>query len=206
MKAQVITLDAGKAGTIELDDGIFGQSMRADLLHRMVRWQLARRRAGSRKTRTLNETRGSGAKMYRQKGTGRARHHSAKVSQFRGGAKTFGPVVRDHAHKLPKKVRRLALRTALSAKQADGKLIILDEIKLAEPKTKSLVEKLGKLGWASALVIAGTELDGNFLRAAANIPRLDVMVAAGANVYDILRHDTLVLTKDAVTSLEARLK
>ncbi len=206
MKADVITLDAAKAGAIELDDEIFGRPLRTDLLHRMVRWQLARRRAGTRKTRTLSETRGSGAKMYRQKGTGRARHHSAKVSQFRGGAKAFGPVVRSHAHKLPKKVRRLALCTALSAKRAEGKLIILDELKLPEPKTRTLAEKLGKLGWSSALVIADGELDGNFVRAAANIPKLDVMLAAGANVYDILRHETLVLTKDAVASLEARLK
>ena len=206
MKTNVITLDAGKAGTIDLDDGIFGLEVRTDILHRMVRWQLAKRRSGTRKTRTIGETRGSGAKMYRQKGTGRARHHTNKVGIFRGGAKTFGPVVRSHAHKLPKKIRRLALMTALSAKQADGKLIVLDKAELAEPKTKQLAGKLGKLGWSSVLIIGGGELDGNFVRAAANIPNLDVLAAPGANVYDILRRDTLVLTKAAVESLEARLK
>ena len=206
MKADVMTLDAEKAGTVDLDDGVFGLPVRADILHRMVRWQLARRRAGTRKTRTVRETRGSGAKIYRQKGTGRARHATSKVSQFRGGAKAFGPVVRSHAHKLPKKIRKLALKTALSAKLADGKLVVLDRAALDEPKTKVLAGKFGKLGWSSALIVAGGELDVNFVRAAANIPNIDVLAADGANVYDILRRDTLVLTKAALESLEGRLK
>lgn len=205
MKAQVTTLDAAKAGTIELDDGIFGLEVRTDILHRMVRWQLARRRGGNRKTRTIGETRGSNARMYRQKGTGRARHHTSKVSQFRGGIKSFGPVVRSHAHKLPKKIRKLALKTALSSKQADGSLVVLDKAELDNPKTQALADKFGKLGWSSVLIV-GADQDANFVRAAANIPNTDVLAADGANVYDILRRDTLVLTKDAVEALEARLK
>jgi len=206
MKADVKTLDNKKAGTVELDDGIFGAPVRSDILHRMVRWQLARRRGGTRKTRTLSETRGTGAKMYRQKGTGRARHGTAKVSQFRGGAKTFGPVVRDHAHKLPKKVRRLALLSALSAKQAEGRLVVLDTAVLKDGKTASLIKQLDALGWRSALIVDGATADNTFARAARNVPHVDILPAAGANVYDILRHDTLALTRAAVESLEARLK
>ncbi|MFQ5535371.1 MAG: 50S ribosomal protein L4 [Sphingomonadales bacterium] len=205
MKAQVTTLDATDAGTIDLDDAVFGLPTRVDILHRMVRYQLAKRRAGTRKTRTVSETTGSGAKMYRQKGTGKARHSSGKVTQFRGGAKAFGPVVRSHAHKLPKKIRKLALRTALSSKQAEGKLVVLDKAELEAPKTKALLAKMNKLGWSSVLIVGG-EAESNLARAAANIPYTDVLAADGANVYDILRRETLVLTRAAVESLEARLK
>ena len=205
MQAEVTTLDSESAGMMELDDAVFGAPVRADILSRVVKWQLAKRRAGTHKTRGVGEISGTTAKPWRQKGTGRARHGSRRSPQFRGGAVTFGPVVRDHAFGLPKKVRRLGLRTALSAKAADGKLVVIDQAKLDAPKTRSLVAKLAKLGWGSVLVIDGPEIDVNFRRAASNIPQFDVLPQQGANVYDILRRDTLVLTKAAVEHLEARL-
>jgi large subunit ribosomal protein L4 len=180
--------------------------VRPDILHRMVNWQLAKRRQGTHKTKGISDISGTTKKPYRQKGTGRARQGSLRSPQFRGGAVIFGPVVRSHAIDLPKKVRKLALKTALSAKAKDGKLVVLDEAKLAKPKTADLVKRLDKLGWSSALIIDGPELDANFARAAANIPGLDVLPQQGANVYDILRRDTLVLTREAVKHLEARLK
>jgi large subunit ribosomal protein L4 len=194
MKCAIISLDNKEV------------AVRADLLSRMVNWQLAKRRAGTHKTRDVSEISGTTAKPYRQKGTGRARHGSRRSVQFRGGAVIFGPVVRSHAFKLPKKVRRLALKTALSAKQADGKLVVLDSTEIPEPKTRDLVRRIEKLGWSSALVIDGAEVDENFKRAAANIPGLQVLPQQGINVYDILRRDTLVLTKQAVSHLEERLK
>jgi large subunit ribosomal protein L4 len=206
MKCAVTTLDNKKAGEIDLDDGIFGLGPRPDLLARMVNWQLAKRRAGTHKVQGRSDVKGTTQRMYRQKGTGRARHGPPKVSQFRGGGRAFGPVLRDHAHKLPKKVRKLALKSALSAKAADGKLVVLDAAKADSPKTGELARKLGALGWSSALVIGGAVLDESFRRAASNIPGVDVLPEQGANVYDILRRDTLVLTKDAVEALEARLK
>ena len=206
MKCAVTTLDNKAAGEIDLDDGIFGLGPRPDLLARMVNWQLAKRRAGTHKVQGRADVTGTTQRMYRQKGTGRARHGPPKVSQFRGGGRAFGPVLRDHAHKLPKKVRKLALKFALSAKAADGKLVVLDAAKTDSPKTGELVRKLGALGWSSALVIGGAVLDESFRRAASNIPGVDVLPEQGANVYDILRRDTLVLTKDAVKALEARLK
>ncbi len=206
MKCAVTTLDNKKAGEIDLDEGIFGLDPRPDLLARMVNWQLAKRRAGTHKVQGRSDVTGTTQRMYRQKGTGRARHGPPKVSQFRGGGRAFGPVLRDHAHKLPKKVRKLALKSALSAKAADGKLVVLDAAKADSPKTGELARKLGALGWSSALVIGGAVLDESFRRAANNIPGVDVLPEQGANVYDILRCDTLVLTKDAVQALEARLK
>ncbi len=206
MKSKVINLDNKAAGEIELSTEVFGVEVRKDLLARMVNWQLAKRRTGTHKVKTRGEISGSTRKMYRQKGTGRARHGSARVTQFRGGATVFGPTPRDHGHKLQKKVRKMALKSALSAKQADGKLIILDEASLKAPKTKDLAVRLGKLGWSNVLIVGGAEIDANFARAAANIPNLDVLPSQGANVYDILRRDTLVLTKEAVENLEARLK
>ena len=206
MKCKVINLDNKAAGDIDLADEVFGAAVRKDLLARMVNWQLAKRRAGTHKVKTRGEINTSTRKIYRQKGTGRARHGAAGVTQFRGGATVFGPVVRDHAHKLQKKVRKLALKCALSAKQAEGKLVVLDEAKLTAPKTKDLVSRLAKLGWQDVLVVAGAEVDGNFGKAAANIPHMDVLPSQGANVYDILRRDTLVLTREAVENLEARLK
>ena len=206
MKCDVISLDNKKVGNIDLDEAVFGLDVRADILSRAVNWQLARRRSGDHKTKERGEIHGTTAKPFRQKGTGSARQGDKKAPHMRGGGVAFGPRVRDHSHKLPKKVRVLALKTALSAKQADGKLVILDEAKLKKPKTRELAKRLGKLGWRTALIIDGLETDGNFMLASANVPGLDVLPSQGANVYDILRRDTLVLTKDAVQALEARLK
>lgn len=206
MKADVTTLDAGKAGTVDLDDDIFGVEVRPDVMARTVRWQLAKRRAGTHSTKAVGEIRATGAKMYRQKGTGRARHGSARRNIFVGGAKAHGPKPRDHSHGLPKKIRRLALKSALSAKQAEGKLVILDKVDVDEAKTKALKGRFAKLGLANALIIDGETPNEGFVRAARNIPEIDIIPAAGANVFDILRRDTLVLTKSAVERLEARLK
>ena len=206
MKADVVTLEAGSAGSVDLDEGIFGLEPRADLLQRAVRWQLANRQAGTHKSKGRSEIAGTTKKMYRQKGTGGARHGNKKVPQFRGGGKAFGPVVRSHGHSLPKKVRKLALKSALSAKQAEGKLVVLDEAKADAPKTRALANQITKLGWANTLIIDGAEVDENFARAAANIPNLDVLPTMGANVYDILRRDLLVLTKSGLEGLEERLK
>lgn len=206
MKSKVITLENKAAGEIELADEVFGAPMRKDILARMVNYQLAKRRVGSANTKERSEIRGTTAKPFRQKGTGRARQGSRKAPQMRGGGTAFGPQPRDFSHKLTKKVRRLAMRTALSAKQADGKLVILKEAALKTPKTKDLSSMLASLGWGNALVVAGAEVDENFARAVANIPNIDVMPTQGANVYDILRRDQLVLTTDAVEALEARLK
>lgn len=206
MQATVKTLDNAEAGKLELSDAVFGAAVRGDLLARLVHWQLAKRRAGTHKTKGISEIQGTTKKPYKQKGTGRARQGSLRSPQFRGGARIFGPVVRDHGYDLPKKVRKLGLITALSSKQAEGKLVVLESTKLPAPKTKELVERLGKLGWTSVLVIDGPEIDVNFARAARNIPGIDVLPQQGANVYDILRRDTLVLTRAAVEHLEARLK
>jgi large subunit ribosomal protein L4 len=206
MKTQVITLDAGEAGEIELDDSVFGLVPRADILHRVVRWQLARRQQGTHKTKGRSETNYSTKKIYRQKGTGGARHGDRNAPIFRKGGVYKGPVPRSHAHDLNKKVRALGLRHALSAKAGAGSLIVLDAATLAEPKTKALAAKLAALGWKRVLVIDGPAVDANFARAAQKIDGLDVLPSAGANVYDILRRDTLVLTKAGVEALEARLK
>ncbi|MBI4185024.1 MAG: 50S ribosomal protein L4 [Proteobacteria bacterium] len=206
MKHEVINLDSQKVGDIDLADEVFAVPVRPDILQRTVVWQLAKRRAGTHKAKHRGEVSGTGRKMYRQKGTGRARHGSAKVGLMRGGGKSFGPVVRGHAIDLPKRVRRLALRSALSAKLKDGKLVVLDEARIGSPKTKELVTRLRRLGWESALIVGGVQLDENFLRAAANIAGIDVLPSQGANVYDILRRDTLVLTREAVAALEARLR
>jgi large subunit ribosomal protein L4 len=205
MKCDVISLEAKKVGDIELDDAVFGVAVRKDILSRTVNWQLAKRRAGTAKTKERGEVSGGGAKPFRQKGTGRARQGTSRSPLHRGGGTTFGPRVRDHSHDLPKKVRRLALKTALSAKQAEGKLVILDAASLTEAKTRTLAKHVAKLGWTSALVIDGAEVDVNFARAASNIAGIDVLPSQGANVYDILRRDTLVLTKDGVTKLVERL-
>jgi len=206
MRCDVISLENKTVGKIDLDEAVFGVPVRADILARAVNWQLAKRQAGTRKTKTHSEVSGSTRKPFRQKGTGRARQGTARAPQHRGGGVVFGPVVRSHAHDLPKKVRRLALKTALSAKQADGKLVVLDSAKLKKAKTAELAKRMEKLGWTSVLIIDGAEVDGNFARAAANIVGLDVLPSPGANVYDILRSDTLVLTKDAVGKLVERLK
>ena len=206
MKCDVISLENKKVGDIDLDEAVFGCDVRKDILARAVNWQLAKRRAGTHKTKGRSEITGTTAKPFKQKGTGHARQGSKKVTQMRGGGVVFGPVVRSHAHGLPKKVRRMALRTALSAKQAEGKLIVLDKAEMKAPKTAELAKKVKALGWSSALVIDGAEVNENFGRAVGNIVGLDVLPSQGANVYDILRRDTLVLTKDAVEKLVERLK
>lgn len=205
IKLKAIDLDNKAAGDVSLNDAVFGLEVRKDILARMVDWQLAKRRAGTHKVKTIGEVRGTSAKPWRQKGLGRARAGSMRATQFRGGATVFGPVVRSHAKALPKKVRALALKTALSAKASDGKLVILDAATVKGAKTKDLAKKVEKLGWGSALIIDGAEVDPNFVRAARNLPGIDVLPQQGANVYDILRRDTLVLTKEAVKALEARL-
>lgn len=205
MKLDVIKLDGGKGGSIELPDDIFGiEDIRGDILQRVVTWQLAKRRAGTHKIQVRNEVSRTGKKMYRQKGTGGARHGSRRAAQFVGGAKAHGPVVRSHAFDLPKKIRALALKHALSSKAKAGTLVVLDAATLKEPKTAALRGQFAGIGLKNALIIAGAEVDANFALAARNIPNVDVLPNAGLNVYDVLRRDTLVLTKDAVDAIRAR--
>jgi large subunit ribosomal protein L4 len=206
MDQKVTTLDGASDGSIALPDEIFGLEPRADILQRMVRWQLAKRQAGTHKTKTRGEISLTTAKWYKQKGTGRARHGAKSAPQFRGGGKAFGPVVRSHAHDLPKKVRALALKMALSDKAKSEKLIVLSAASVKEPKTKALLASFDKLGLANALIIDGAAVEDNFRLAARNIPEIDVLPIAGINVYDIMRRDTLVLTKAAVEALTERFK
>lgn len=206
MKCDVISLDNKKVGSVELDEAVFGSPVRADLMARYVNWQLAKRRSGNHKVKTRSEVQGTTKKPFKQKGTGSARQGSRRAPQLRGGGVVFGPHVRDHGFSLQKKVRKLALKSALSCKQAEGKLVILDDAKVKTSKTADLLKSLGKLGWGSALVIDGAELDNNFQLASRNIIGLNVLPSQGANVYDILRSDTLVLTKDAIDKLVERLK
>jgi large subunit ribosomal protein L4 len=206
MKLEVATLDGTAAGSVELSDEIYGLEPRADILQRCVRWQLAKRQAGTHKTKGRSEINRTTKKMYKQKGTGNARHGAASAPQFRGGGRAFGPVVRSHAHDLPKKVRALALRHALSSKAKEAALIVLEDARLSEPKTKALKESFGRLGLANALFIGGAEVEENFARAARNIPNVDVLPVQGINVYDILRREKLVLTRAAVDALEARFR
>jgi large subunit ribosomal protein L4 len=204
MKADITTLENKSAGSIELSDAIFGLKPRPDLLHRMVRYQLAKRQAGTHKTKGRSEIQGSTKKFVRQKGSGGARHGNRKAPLFRGGGKAFGPVPRSHASKLPKKVRALALRHALSAKVVANELIVLDKAAINEPKSKALRAQFDGLGWSSTLIIGGSKLDENFSLAARNIPNIDVLPIEGINVYDILRREKLVLTTEAVEALEKR--
>ncbi|NOX40944.1 MAG: 50S ribosomal protein L4 [Alphaproteobacteria bacterium] len=206
MKADVIKLDAKKAGSVELSDAIFGLEPRADILHRVVRYQLAKRQAGTHKVKTRSETSYSTKKIYNQKGTGGARHGDRNAPIFRKGGVYKGPTPRSHAHDLTKKFRKLGLKHALSAKVAAGELVILDVADLKEAKTGVLAKTIRDLGWKRTLVIDGAEVNANFALAARNIDNVDVLPVAGANVYDILRRDTLVLTKAGVEALEARLK
>jgi large subunit ribosomal protein L4 len=206
MQAQVTTLEAGAAGTLELKDEIFNLEPRQDLLQRMVRWQTLKRMAGTHHTQDRSEVSVTGKKMYRQKGTGGARHGDKSVPQFRGGGKAFGPKPRGHEIGLTKKVRALALRHALSAKVRAGELVVLDKAHSSDGKTKGLKQCFEKLGLTNALFIDGTELEPEFVRAARNIPNIDVLPVQGINVYDILRRRKLVLTKAAIEALEARFK
>jgi large subunit ribosomal protein L4 len=206
MDIKVTTLDGKASGKLTLSDAIFGLEPREDLIARMIRYQLAKRRAGTHAVKNRAEIARTGAKMYKQKGTGRARHSSARAPQFRGGGRAFGPVVRDHAHDLPKKVRALALKHALSAKLKSDSLIVVDALAASESKTALLKTRLAALGLSNVLFIGGKELDRNFSLAARNIPDLDVLPVQGINVYDILRRKTLVLSKAAVEALEERFK
>jgi large subunit ribosomal protein L4 len=206
MEIKVTSLDGKAAGSVQLSDEIFGLEPRADLIQRCVRWQLAKRRAGTHKVKNRAEIWRTGKKAYAQKGTGQARHGSRRVNLFRGGGRSFGPVVRSHEHDLPKKVRALALRHALSSKAKDGGLIVIEAAKLKDNKTKALAAQFEKLGCTNALIIDGAEVDAGFRSAARNIPNIDVLPIQGINVYDILRRGKLVLTKAAVDALEARFK
>jgi large subunit ribosomal protein L4 len=205
MKSSVTNFENDTLGEIELAEAVFGLPVRKDILARMVNYQLNKRRTGNHKTKQVWEVSGTTKKPYKQKGTGHARQGSLRSAQFRGGGIIFGPVVRSHATDLPKKVRKLALKTALSAKLAEGKLIVIEAAKIAG-KTSDLSKKLAGYGWGRVLIIDGPTLDEGFRRAAGNIPGIDLLPQQGANVYDILRRDTLVLTRDAVQHLEARLK
>lgn len=206
MELKMLSLDGGEAGNVTLNKDIFGLQPRPDLIHRCVVWQLAKRRAGTHAVKNRADIARTGKKLAAQKGTGGARHGSHRVNLFRGGGRSFGPVVRSHEIGLPKKVRSLALRHALSAKAKDGGIVVLNEAKLQEGKTKILNERFAKLDIKNALIIDGAEIDANFRNAARNIPHVDVLPVAGINVYDILRHGKLVLTKAALDALEARFK
>lgn len=206
MQVNVTNLNGEAVGQLELADAVFGLEPRADILHRVVTWQLAKRRAGTHKAKQRAEIARTTAKMYKQKGTGRARHGSRKAGVFRGGGKAHAPVPHSHATDLPKKLRALGLRHALSAKAKAGELVVLDSAVVAEPKTRALAKQLEKLGWTDVLLIDGAEIDANFARASRNLVELQVLPAKGANVYDILRRGRLALTKAAVEQLEARLK
>ena len=206
MELKVTTIDGKAAGSVTLPDAIFGLEPRADILHRCVNWQLAKRQRGTHDVKNRSEINRTGKKMYRQKGTGSARHGPAKVNLFRGGGRSFGPTPRSHAIGLPKKVRALALKHALSAKAKDGGIIILDKATVKDGKTKALQTSFEKLGLANALIIDGAEVEAGFRLAARNSPNIDVLPVQGINVYDILRRPTLVLTKAALEALEARFK
>jgi large subunit ribosomal protein L4 len=206
MELKITTLDGKSSGSVNLPDTIFGLEPRADIIQRCVNWQLAKRQRGTHKTKGRAEIWRTGKKMYAQKGTGGARHGSARVPQFRGGGRAFGPLVRSHAIDLPKKVRALALKHALSSKAKDGGIIVLEKASVKDTKTKALAKQFDKLGLANALIIDGAEIDANFRSAARNIPNIDVLPVQGINVYDILRRKTLVLTKAALDALEARFK
>jgi large subunit ribosomal protein L4 len=206
MELSIISLDGKKGGSVKLSDAIFGLEVRKDLLHRIVNWQLNKRRAGTHKVKNRAEIWRTGKKMYGQKGTGNARHGSARVAQFRGGGRAFGPVVRSHETEMPKKLRQLALKHALSAKAKESAIVVLSEATLKEPKTKTLAKNFADLGFSSVLVVGGAEIDKNFGLAARNMHQVDVLPIQGINVYDIMRREKLVLTKAALDALEARFK
>ncbi len=206
MKFNMTSIDGAVAGSLELNDTIFGLEPRADLIQRMVRYQLSKRQSGDHQTLGRADIHRTGKKMYKQKGTGGARHGSARVPQFRGGGRAMGPVARSHAHDLPKKVRALALRHALSAKAQAGELVVWEHANLAEAKTKTLRESFAKASLHSVLIIDGSAVDAKFAAAARNLPAVDVLPVEGANVYDIMRRGKLVLTKAAIEALEARFK
>ncbi|GAB5449483.1 50S ribosomal protein L4 [Gymnodinialimonas sp.] len=206
MKVDVIKLDGGKAGSVDLDEALFGLEPRADILHRVVRWQRNNAQAGTHKVKTRREVSYSTKKIYRQKGTGGARHGARSAPIFRGGGVYKGPTPRSHGHELTKKFRKLGLKHALSAKAAEGRLVVIESIAMDDAKTSALAKQVKEMGWKRALIIDGSDVDANFAQAARNIEGLDVLPSMGANVYDILKRDTLVITKAGVEALEARLK
>jgi len=206
MKRDIVKLDGGTAGSVDLGEDIFGLQPRADILHRVVRWQRNKAQAGTHKVKTRSETSYSRRKIYRQKGTGGARHGDRNAPLFRKGGVYKGPTPRSHAHDLPRKVRKLGLKMALSAKAAEGSLVVLDAASVETPKTAALARQVENLGWKRALVIDGAEVQENFAIAARNIAGLDVLPSMGANVYDILKRDTLVITRAGLEALEARLQ
>lgn len=206
MKLDVINLDKKSVGSMEVADSVFGVNIREDILARVIQWQLDKRRQGTHKTKDIGEVSGSGTKPFKQKGTGRARQGQKRAPQMRGGGIAFGPVVRSHAYDLPKKIRALGMRVALSLKAKNGKLFILDDMTAKEPKTKVFKSAFDNNGWKSVLFVGGETLDQNFALSARNIINVDVLPVQGANVYDIIRRDVLVLSKDAAQSLEGRLK
>jgi large subunit ribosomal protein L4 len=206
MELKIVSLDGKQAGSVNLPDAIFALEPRQDLIQRCVNWQLAKRQRGTHKVKFKDEIWRTGKKMYRQKGTGSARHGSARVPQFRGGGRVFGPHVRSHAHDLPKKVRALALKHALSSKAKAGTIILLDAASVKDAKTKILAQNFEKLGLSNALIVDGAQVDAGFANAARNIPNIDVLPVQGINVYDIMRRGHLVLTKAAVEALEARFR
>jgi large subunit ribosomal protein L4 len=206
MKFDITSIDGAAVGSLELSDSVFGLEPRQDLIARTVLWQLAKRQSGDHKTLGRADIHRTGKKMYKQKGTGGARHGSARVPQFRGGGRAMGPVVRSHAHDLPKKVRALALRHALSAKARAGELLVWEDAKLPEAKTKALKGAFATANLKNVLIIDGAEVDTNFALAARNLPQIDLLPVQGANVYDIMRRGKLVLTKAAIVALEARFK
>ena len=206
MDINVTTLEGKSSGKVSVSEAVFGLEPRQDLIHRMVRYQLAKRRAGTHDVKNRSEITATTKKMYKQKGTGGARHSTRKAPQFRGGGRAFGPTPRDHSHDLPKKVRAMALKHALSAKQASEAIVVVDDLAMKEAKTSSLRGNLAKLGIENALFIGGNELDKNFALAARNVPNVDVLPVQGINVYDILRREKLVLSKSAVEALEERFK
>lgn len=204
MKVDVVTLDNKIVSQIELSSEIFGQALRKDIIQRVVRWQLAKRQAGTHKTKVVSDVQGTTAKPFKQKGTGRARQGTKRAVQMRGGGISFGPVVRSHAHDLPKKIRQLGLKVAISAKLSEGKLFIIKDAKLKDNKAKTLAAHLKQMNWNSALLIDG-DVDINLKQASSNLHIIDVLPTIGANVYDILRKDVLILTEDCVKKLEERL-
>jgi len=206
MKLDVIKLDGKKAGSVDLDEALFGLEPRADILHRVVRWQRNNAQAGTHKVKTRSEVKYSTKKIYRQKGTGGARHGARSAPIFRGGGIYKGPVVRSHGHDLTKKFRKLGLRHALSAKATAGELVVIDTADLDNAKTGVLAKQIKSLGWKRALIIDGASVNENFAKAASNIEGLDILPTMGANVFDILKRDTLVITKAGIEALEARLK
>ena len=206
MDMSITTLDGKASGKVAVSDAVFGLEPREDLIHRMVRYQLAKRRAGTHDVKNRSEISATTKKMYKQKGTGSARHSTKKAPQFRGGGRAFGPTPRDHGFDLPKKVRVLALKHALSAKRASDQIVVVDDLAVKDAKTSALRGQLSKLGLENALFVGGSEVDKNFALAARNVPHVDVLPVQGINVYDILRREKLVLSKSAVEALEERFK